>query len=341
MILRTFIPKLNAQYIIYIIGRQMDQTVIFEAAESFSVPTAIVDNHIDAPQNALRLILFLLRNKNMSYLTSEICEKLALTGDEVAEAFEYWEKAGLLFKYGGRYRLERPKVQPSDIIRYSPTTVADRMDADPAIAYLYKKTEQAFAKPLSADDAAAVLSLTDWIGLKPDVAALLIDHVAAQGVRSMKKLLSTAAQWEELGLDSFEKADEYVTEQNRKRSVEAKTASLLGITGRRITPEESEYFNKWNDEYGFKSDMILEAYNRTVRGTGKFAIKYMERILSGWHESGYKKPEDIADEAPDAAKTYQKKPAKKNKQKIDAEAAKAASWDIILGDSDKEDDSDE
>ncbi len=314
----------------------MDQTVIFEAAENFSVPTAIVDKHISAPQNALRLILFLLRNRNMAYLMSEICEKLTLTGEELTEAFEYWEKAGLLFKYGGRYRLERPKVQPSDIIRYNPATVADRITEDPAIAFLYKKTEQAFAKPLSADDAAAVLSLTDWIGLKPEVAALLIDYVAASGTKSMKKLLSTGAQWEELGLDTFEKADEYVTEQNRKHSVEAKTASLLGISGRRITPEESEYFIRWSEEYGFGTDMVLEAYNRTVRGTGKFAIKYMDKILAGWSANGYKTPDQIVDEAPE-----RKKPIKQTKQKIDAEAVKAASWDIIMGDSDKEDDSDE
>ena len=42
----------------------MDNTVIFEALDTFSVPTKVVDEHLHAPATALKLILFLLRNKN-------------------------------------------------------------------------------------------------------------------------------------------------------------------------------------------------------------------------------------------------------------------------------------
>ncbi len=302
----------------------MENTLIFEATESFSVPAAIVDKHIQAPQNALRLILFLLRNRNTAFLTEEICKQLSFTQEELEDSFEYWERAGILFKYGGRYRLERPKVQPTDIIRYAPSAVAERMDTDPAIAYLYKKTEQAFARPLTADDAAAILSITDWIGLKPEVAALLIEYVTARGAKSIRKLLSTAAEWEELGLDSFEKADEYVTEQNKKQAAENRVASLLGISGRRITQNESALFIKWSEEFGFDKTMILEAYDRTVKNTGKFTITYMDKILTSWNEGGYKTPADIPTDV--ATKS---KPTTQRKTKVDAMAAEAASWDII------------
>ena len=53
----------------------MENTVVFEAAENFEVPVGIVDKYLDAPELELRLILFLLRNANRSFLTDELAAR--------------------------------------------------------------------------------------------------------------------------------------------------------------------------------------------------------------------------------------------------------------------------
>lgn len=303
----------------------MDQTVVFEAAEGFSVPNEIVDRYLNAPEEALRLILFLLRNKNHSFLTSELCEKLGIGENELNSAFAYWEKNGILCSYGGRYRLERPRVQASDILRYSPETIAERME-DPSVCFLYKQAEQMMGRPLTADDAATVLSMTDWVGLPAEVAALLMNYMASIGTKSIRKVLSAAVKWEEDGITSYEAAENRINELTKHSETEKKIAMIIGISGRALTKDESEAFCRWGEDYGFSEDMIREAFNRTVHGTGNYKLAYMNKILTAWFEEGIKEPKNIKD----VSKTSKKHTVTTNsKHTLDTEAAEASSWDII------------
>ena len=50
----------------------MENTVLFEAPLTFSVPCDLVDRHLNAPEAELRLILLLLRNTNTAFLKEDL-----------------------------------------------------------------------------------------------------------------------------------------------------------------------------------------------------------------------------------------------------------------------------
>ena len=307
----------------------MENTVVFEAAENFEVPVGIVDKYLDAPELELRLILFLLRNANRSFLTDELAARLSADEKRLAQAFSFWVKAGVLFQTGGRYSVQRPKISASEIIRYSADNVAARIEGDDKIKFLYKTTEDVLKKPLTPEDASAVLSLVDWVGLPAEVAALLIQYCGEEK-KGMRKIISTGIEWSEKGVDTFEKAEEYVQLLQQKKSVVGRTARMLGIRDRAITEPEKKVFLKWSEEYGYGEEMITAAYEATVQNTGKYAYAYMDKILQAWYQNGYKTAADIE------KKSGEKAPKKKTERKVklDKKAVQQLSWEILTEDGD-------
>lgn len=301
-----------------------ENTVIFEATESFDLPAIIVDKYLSVEPVNLRLILFLFRNKNKSFSAKELCKAVSASEDEIDLAFDFWVREGILFDHNGRYTAVRPKVAATDVIKYTSDTVSKRMSQDSGIDFLVKKAEKSLGRPLTPDDISAVISITDWIGLTPDVAALLMDYAFSTGTKSMKKILSTAAKWEENGITTFELADEFVSNMKEISKTENKVASLLGIRGRALSSDEKENFVKWKTEYGFTDEIILIAYDKTINGAKGYNIKYMKTILDNWHAAGITTAEQAKN---DKAASSQSKQTKKTK--INSDAAIETSWEII------------
>ena len=69
--------------------------------------------------------------------------------------------------------------------------------------------------------------------------------------------------------------------------------NALGKTNQ-PTAKEAEYVKRWYQIYGFTSDVILEACERTVMATDKHRFEYADKILSSWKSFGVHHKADIA-----------------------------------------------
>ena len=95
--------------------------------------------------------------------------------------------------------------------------------------------------------------------------------------------------------------------------------NAFGITGRKLVSAEIAYISRWTNEYGFDSDIILEACKRTMASLHQPNFKYTDSILSDWNKKQVHHLSDIA--KLDAAHQERKKssasaaanPASKNK----------------------------
>lgn len=314
----------------------MDNTVIFEALDTFSVPVKVADEHLQAPPTALRLILFLLRNKNASYTKEDIMNAVAATEQEIDDAFAYWCKAGILFRTANRYMFERPKIAASEIMKYTPAQIAERVKKDGGLRFLYGMAEKLFAKTVSDTDASLILSLVEWNGIETEAVALLLQYAADMGM-SLSRVQKLGIEWMENWITTPEKAEAYIKTQKEKKELLNRIARMLGISHRALTPGEKKAFTTWTEEYGFGLDMINLAYDRTVASTGNYSYAYMNTILKSWHESGFKTVFDAeeGDKKPEkkAAKTTGKKPRYTKKERSeDNKQSMKDSWEIILSD---------
>lgn len=317
----------------------MENTILFESSLNFSVPCEIVDKHLNAPDVELRLILLLLRNANAAFLKDDLMRTLGVDEARLEEAFKYWTKNNVLFRAAGKYTIQRPKLSASDFISYNPETVAQRLEGDPALQYLYRSAEEALKKPLTSADASLILSLVDWCGLPPDVVALLIRYGGENG-KSLRQIAQTGVRWADDGVKTFEQAELLIRRETEKKNTVSRIAARFGILGTRaITEAEQKTFLKWKEEYGYDLDMIGFAYEETVKNTGKYTYTYLDKILAKWHEAGYKTPED-AMAAPKPEQKAGKRTARRTTAQNPRKAAPKANdamdlaWEIAGGDED-------
>ena len=313
----------------------MDNTILFEAPITFSVPCDLVDRHLNAPETELRLMLLLLRNANAAFRKEDLMTTLSVDEKRLEEAFQYWVKAGLLFRAAGKYSLQRPKLTASDFISYNPETVAQRLEGDPALQYLYKSAEESLKKPLTSSDASVILSLVDWCGLPADVVALLIRYGSENG-KSLRQIAQTGIRWADDGIKTFEDAELLIRRETEKKNTVNRIAARFGILGTRaISEAEQKAFLKWKEELGYELDMIGAAYEEAIKNAGKYTYTYIDKVLTNWHAAGYKTPEEaLAAPKPEqkTAKKSTRRPAANNPRKSATSAeAMDLGWEIIAG----------
>ncbi len=315
----------------------MENTVLFESTPAFSVPCDVVDKHLAAPDVELRLILLLLRNTNAAFLKDDLMRTLQVDEPRLKEAFQYWVKAGVLYKAAGKYTLQRPQLKATDFMTYNPETIAQRLEGDPALQYLYKHAEETLKKPLTSADASLIFSLVDWCGLPSDVVALLMRYGAENGL-SLRQMSAMGIKWSDEGINTFELAEKHIQKQAERKQTVNRIASRFGILGTRaITEAESKAFLKWSLEWGFGMDMISLAYDEMIKHSGKYTYTYLDKVLSNWHDAGYKTPEQAAAapkrEQKTARRTATRKPANNNPRKsVTANDAMDLAWEIARGD---------
>ena len=88
--------------------------------------------------------------------------------------------------------------------------------------------------------------------------------------------------------------------------------NAFGIKGRAPAASEITYIKKWNEEYGFSLDIILEACNRTMNAIHQPNFEYTDSILKNWLSKNVKSLQDII--ALDA--DYQKERERKKRQTV-------------------------
>ena len=69
--------------------------------------------------------------------------------------------------------------------------------------------------------------------------------------------------------------------------------NAFGIRGRGPGKTEADFMASWFQEYGFTTDIILEAVNRTINRIHTPSFEYADRILQDWKSRGVRHVSDI------------------------------------------------
>lgn len=291
------------------------------------IPSVIVDRYLNvASHKDLKVILWLLKNAGVTADDLEIARYLDITAEELKSAITFWVKNGVLAKRGERLSMNVMIPNGDSAPAYSGEVIEEKLKREPELHKLIKQAEKILEKLLSPNDISTLLSLHDWLGLKVEVILMIMDYCVSNGQKGMRSIEKTAIAFSDLGIDSYEKAENYIKEQQFKKTAESKIASLIGANGRALTDSEKKNINAWVSDFGFGLDMIKKAYESTVERTGKYSVSYMNTILRSWNEKGFKTLADAEGEAkPDSKKG-------KKETSYDLEKSLAYSWEIVHND---------
>ena len=122
---------------------------------------------------------------------------------------------------------------------------------------------------LSGNEIELLYSFYDWLGLPCEVIVMLLSYAAKQGKVGKRYLETVAIDWADKGIDTFDKAEEYITQLEEIGSNEHKIRTILGIYDRALTQTEKKYISAWTEELNISPELVSLAYDKTVENTGK------------------------------------------------------------------------
>lgn len=221
--------------------------------------------------------------------SAEIAGRLNVLESDVLRAWAYWKDRGYLQEKTAAPPGKKPlpaAARPD----YAPAELAEYMKHQ-EVRRLFDSAAQKLGKLLSHQDMSLLFSFHDWLGLPMDVIELLLSYCVSNGHRGMRYIEKTALGWAEEGIDTPEKAAEYI--ELRKTGFRA-VLRAFGQGNRLPVPAEEGYMKKWLKEYGLPLELVQTACERTVLQTGRPSFPYADSILRQWRDAGVKTAADIA-----------------------------------------------
>lgn len=193
----------------------------------------------------------------------------------------------------------RSTMTPGERPQYSEKDVLQAMDQEASFRLLRGEVQRLLGRNLNTEDLKILLGFVHYLGLPTEVISVLVSfcrnrarnrgNLRAPSLRTIEK---EAYHWAEQGIDTLESAAAYIQTQNNRNSKIYQLMDILQIRGRSLTVAEERFANAWL-EMDFPNEVISMAYERTCLNTGGLNWNYMNKILTRWHEAGFKTAEAI------------------------------------------------
>lgn len=272
------------------------------------VANPFIDSYLaDANDAQIKVYLFLLRHMN----DPEMCRISAMADffnyseKDVLRALSYWERKHILtLSYNDKHELcgiglcSFTEVKTVTYLSNTSAFVKPEYSLDQLAEFRSRKNtselmfiaESYLGKTLSANDMRSLLFISDELHFSFDLIDYLLQYCIDRGKRDFRYIEKVAISWAEAHIATPEQA------QNQAIKYDKDTYTVMNALGKNNQPtaKEADFIKRWYQIYGFTSDVILEACERTVMATDKHRFEYADKILSSWKTFGVHHKTDIA-----------------------------------------------
>lgn len=286
-----------------------------EWSSVFAVPSSVVDKYIKlAGGNSLKLLLFLLRHGGEIFTDGQLKEALGFRHEgELEDAALFWVQRGIIRADNGSLTAAADdvpmqetlpevaeSVQPVQPLKtsasvrvasdggaaiYTASDIAQRINADPAIQYLFSEAQTLYGRLLKQPESRTILMLVDHYGLPAEVAAMLLKYCFKIGKTSSGYIQSVAQSWADDGISTVSEADALLTRLEKRFTIEEKLREAMELKTR-FSQKQLTFIRVWSEDWGFSLDMILMAHEITLDNTGSMSFSYTNKILENWKAAG-------------------------------------------------------
>ena len=287
--------------------------------------------------DAALLYLYVLKTKGQS-TSSEAAAALGKSEGGIATAMAILSRLGLI-RLDGEIRTQgrgvgappdgmengMEKTPSSDMDEYpchrSVGQMQKELESGSVFFALAEETQKSLGKILSPDELMRLFEIYDGLHIPPEVILQLVTHCIAESRRSrsgrmpsMRYIEKAAYTWEREGINSLERAEEYLRALDARRTLSGQIKKAMQIKDREFSETEKRYVESWI-AMGFAAGAAEIAYDRTLIKTGKLAWGYMDSIMKNWHERNIHTPAEIQEKDGKfgAKKKYESKPLPREK----------------------------
>lgn len=284
------------------------------------VPNYFIDAYmVRANGEYVKIYLYLLRcmsDPSMSFSISDFADKFEHTEKDIIRALKYWEKMHLLrLEFDDNKELtgicfldvasaptpEIPAVQV--LVEKSAAPAVElparenysaaelrRLKEEADIQELLFVAEHYIGHTLNATEMNAIIYWKESLNFSSDLIDYLIESCVSKNHKSIHYMEKVALAWAKEGISSVEEAKAEHTHHNELHSAIRRS---FGISNRDFVPYELEYITSWQKSYGFQTEIIAAACERTIRAIHQVSFEYADSILKNWKKSNVSTLQDV------------------------------------------------
>ena len=267
-----------------------------ENMQEIAVSDVFINNYMpDANGNFVKVYLLGLSQciKDNPMTTAQMADKLSMLESDIVRAWSYWADRNVV-KFDGENVefLELNTVKKIPPTETKPSYYAEEItacaSANRQLSEMFRIVEKILDKPLSSADLMVIYSFYDFYRIPLDVIPMLVAYCVGTGKKSMRQIEKTAGVWVDKGIDSVESAEVYIRKVEEHTRLINRIKESVGVSDRSLSPTETKYINNWLYDMKMPFEMIICAYELCCGNSGRFSVKDMDKIISGWHKDGVK-----------------------------------------------------
>ena len=274
-----------------------DKKYKLSAEMSLAVPIADADKLLKSSDGTAALLYLYAMRYGGNFSETSAALALKRTENEIAKALSLLCQLGL-FKTN---ECDSKLLSPADELpEYTAEDIASRARESGEFKAIIDETQRIMGHMLTGPDLKTLFGIYDYLHLPAEVTILMINHCVEETrerlgpgkLPSMHSIEKEAYVWYNREILTLERAEEFLMKKRAQSGALNDIKRLLQINGRNFTTTERKYVEAWLD-MGFELEAIALAYDKTVIKTGNLAWKYMNSILTSWHEKKLHTAEEV------------------------------------------------
>ncbi len=302
----------------------------------FAVPDAVIDSIKLANGKAVKVLLYILKNKIIDIDFTVVASAVGVTDEDVEDALSFWQQVGVVYADGNKpdeaikTPVSNPVVKPIEISAerskekmtkmLSPAEIAERAENNEDIKFLFSAAESTLGRVLTHTDQRTLIWLYEYYGITPDILMMIMDFAVFQNKATIGFIEKIATTWHDNGITTHDQAEREIIQLKNFYSLSGQVVAKLGLN-RTLTPTERKFVNTWAEK-NISIELIILAYERTIDSIGKVKFSYMNTILLDWYSKGCATPKDV--------KSLEKKHSTNSKSKKETESNHSYNIDLMF-----------
>ena len=256
-------------------------------------PLRVIDNPAfkEASKEELRVLIALIELSGRADDTKALADSAGISVARCKAALAFWEESGVIRENDGT---------PTIIEEFEERLVRGEIDEVPAVDVAKSIRDENLASMI--DECAMLLGqaclsnaevknltgLYTQYSLSAEYIVTLAAHLQSRSTLTVKRLCDKAITLHNKGCESIEALNSYIKMAEETSGAEWEVRRVLGIYNRNLSPSEKELFRKWVYDFEYSATIIEEAFDIAALNTKNGDLRYMDKILSDWHNAGCK-----------------------------------------------------
>ena len=193
-------------------------------------------------------------------------------------------------------KTEKKPRRNEELPSYTLEELSELLEGRRNLSLFVDECQRAYGKMFNPREVSKLLGLVEYYSLDEEYVLTLLRYYGEKPAEERKAIGYVIKRVDTLidsGIDSVDALSAHLQREAALHENEGQIRSIFGLGARAFTAKEKAAVLRWVGEFGFTTEMIRLAYERTVNATGKPSIPYAAKILERWHSEGYKTPGDV------------------------------------------------